>query len=53
MREEYDFSDSRPNKYARKYAEGITIVVIKKKDDSYRMTTLPLKSTTKKQERNR
>jgi len=25
---EYDFSDSRPNKYARKYAEGTNIVVI-------------------------
>jgi len=28
MRKEYDFSDSRPNKYARKYAEGTNIVVI-------------------------
>jgi hypothetical protein len=28
MRKEYDFSDSRPNKYAKKYAEGTNIVVI-------------------------
>jgi hypothetical protein len=28
MRKEYDFSNSRPNKYAKKYAEGTNIVVI-------------------------
>ncbi len=28
MRKEYDFSDARPNKYAKKYAEGTNIVVI-------------------------
>lgn len=28
MRKEYDFSNLRPNKYARKYAEGTNIVVI-------------------------
>lgn len=28
MRKEYDFSNARPNKYAKKYAEGTNIVVI-------------------------
>lgn len=28
MRKEYDFSNTRPNKYAKKYAEGTNIVVI-------------------------
>jgi len=28
MRKEYDFSDARPNKYAKKYAEGTNIVLI-------------------------
>ena len=28
MRDEYDFDQLRPNKYARKYAEGTNIVVI-------------------------
>jgi hypothetical protein len=28
MRKEYDFSHVRPNKYAKKYAEGTNIVVI-------------------------
>ncbi len=28
MRKEYDFSKARPNKYAKKYAEGTNIVVI-------------------------
>jgi hypothetical protein len=28
MRKEYDFSNVRPNKYAKKYAEGTNIVVI-------------------------
>jgi hypothetical protein len=28
MRKEYDFSDTRPNKYAKKYAKGTNIVVI-------------------------
>lgn len=28
MRKEYDLSNSRPNKYAKKYAEGTNIVVI-------------------------
>ncbi len=28
MRKEYDFSATRPNKYAKKYAEGTNIVVI-------------------------
>jgi hypothetical protein len=28
MRKEYDFSNARPNKYAKKYAEGANIVVI-------------------------
>lgn len=28
MRKQYDFSDSRPNKYAKKYAEGTNIVLI-------------------------
>jgi hypothetical protein len=28
MRDEYDFSNVRPNKYAKKYAEGTNIVVI-------------------------
>lgn len=28
MRKEYDFTHARPNKYARKYAEGTNIVVI-------------------------
>lgn len=28
MRKEYDFSNIRPNKYAKKYAEGTNIVVI-------------------------
>lgn len=28
MRAEYDFSDSRPNKYTQKFAEGTNIVVI-------------------------
>lgn len=28
MRKEYDFSDARPNKYAKKYAEGTNIVII-------------------------
>lgn len=28
MRKEYDFSDLRPNKYARQYAEGSNIVII-------------------------
>jgi hypothetical protein len=28
MRKEYDLSNSRPNKYAKKYAEGTNIVLI-------------------------
>jgi hypothetical protein len=28
MRKEYDFSNARPNKYAKKYAEGTNIVMI-------------------------
>ena len=28
VRKEYDFSETRPNKYAKKYAEGTNIVVI-------------------------
>ena len=28
MRAEYDFSNARPNKYAKKYAEGTNIVII-------------------------
>jgi uncharacterized DUF497 family protein len=28
MRKEYDFSNARPNKYAKKYAEGVNIVMI-------------------------
>ena len=28
MRREYDFSDTRPNKYAKKYAKGTNIVVL-------------------------
>ena len=28
MRGEYDFSNARPNKYAKKYAEGTNVVVI-------------------------
>lgn len=28
MRDQYDFSNVRPNKYAKKYAEGTNIVVI-------------------------
>lgn len=28
MRAEYDFSNVRPNKYAKKYAEGTNIVII-------------------------
>ncbi|MCI0494721.1 hypothetical protein L0Z72_06905 [candidate division KSB1 bacterium] len=28
MRTEYDFSDARPNKYAKKYAEGTNLVII-------------------------
>ncbi|MGH7493857.1 MAG: hypothetical protein ACREOO_15880 [bacterium] len=28
MRKEYDFSETRPNKYAKKYAKGTNIVVI-------------------------
>ncbi len=28
MRREYDFSDARPNKYAKKYAEGTNLVMI-------------------------
>ena len=50
MRKEYDFSDSRPNKYAEKYAEGVTIVILKKKKDSYGMTAPQLISKSKKEE---
>ena len=28
MRKEYDFSQARPNRYAKKYAEGTNIVMI-------------------------
>lgn len=28
MRAEYDFSNARPNKYAKKYAEGTNLVII-------------------------
>jgi len=28
MRKEYDFSGARPNKYAKKYAQGTNIVLI-------------------------
>jgi hypothetical protein len=28
MRPEYDFSNARPNKYAKKYAEGTNLVII-------------------------
>ena len=28
MRKEYDFSNVRPNKYAKKYTEGTNIVII-------------------------
>jgi hypothetical protein len=28
MRDEYDFSAARPNKYAKKYSEGANLVVI-------------------------
>ncbi len=28
MRKEYDFSETRPDKYAKKYVEGTNIVVI-------------------------
>jgi hypothetical protein len=28
MRKEYDFSNARPNKYAKRYAEGTNIIVI-------------------------
>ena len=28
MREEYDFSEARPNKHARRYSEGASLVVI-------------------------
>ena len=51
MRRKYDFSDSRPNKYAPKYAEGIEIVIIRKKD-SYGMTALQLKSIIETEEQN-